>query len=149
MPGRLRRPFELTTGLGAPVVSVREKMSNVAQSIECRWHKEHTKEESLSLTAVDEVLIRDAENLHDTRELLLLIFTWEDGKTSVELGQDATQTPHVDSHMVIHPKNNLGRTIESTLDVCIDCTWELVKGLTKNGKCAYSSRAQSSCYQSQ
>ena len=94
-------------------------MSNVAQTIECRCKKEHTKEESLSLTAVDEVLIRDAENLHDTRELLLLIFTWEDGKTSVELGQDATQTPHVDSHTIVHAKNDLGRTVETTLNICV------------------------------
>ena len=81
-------------------------MSNVAQTIECRCKKEHTKEESLSLTAVDEVLIRDAENLHDTRELLLFILAGENREPSVKFCQNTAKTPHVDGHVIVHAQNN-------------------------------------------
>ena len=82
-------------------------MSNVAQTIECRCKKEHTKEESLSLTAVDEVLIRDAEDFHDASKLFLLILTREDREASVELCHDAAETPHVDGHMIVHAQDDL------------------------------------------
>ena len=82
---------------------------------------QHTKEEPFAGTAVDEVLVWGAKNLHDTRQLLLLIFTREDGKAGVQLSKDATQTPHVDGHMIIHAKDDFGRAIEATLNIGIDC----------------------------
>jgi hypothetical protein len=51
--------------------------------------------------------------------LLLLVLTREDGEASVQLGQDATKTPHVDSHVIVHAKNDFRRAVETTLDVCV------------------------------
>ena len=60
------------------------------------------------------------KDLHDTRKLLLLVFTREYGNTSVELGQITSQTPHIDRHTVCHSKDNFRGAIESRLDVCVD-----------------------------
>lgn len=52
--------------------------------------------------------------------MLLLVLTREDGETSIKLGQDAPKTPHINGHVVTHPKDNLWGPVESTLDVSID-----------------------------
>ena len=50
----------------------------------------HTEKESLARAATNEVLIRDAENLHDTCKLLLLVLAREDREARVQLSHDAT-----------------------------------------------------------
>lgn len=77
-------------------------------------------EESLSGATIDEVLIWGPQNLHDTRQLLLLIFTRKDRESRIELGEDATQTPHVNSHVIVHAQDNFRRPIETALDISID-----------------------------
>ena len=79
-----------------------------------------TKEELLSRTPVDEVLVRDAEDFHDARKLFLLVLAGEYWEAGVELGEDAPEAPHVDGHMVVHSEDDLGRAIKSTLDVRVD-----------------------------
>lgn len=81
---------------------------------------QHTKEESLAGAAVDKVLVWGPKNLHDTRQLLLFVFTGEDGETSVQLSKDAAQAPHVDGHVIVHAKDDLRRTVEATLNIRVD-----------------------------
>lgn len=45
--------------------------------------------------------------LHAYRSFIL---AWEDGVSGVELGEDATQAPHIDGHMVVHAKNDFRRS---------------------------------------
>jgi len=77
-------------------------------------------EESLSGATIDEVLIWGPQDLHDTRQLLLLVFAREDRESCIELGEDATQTPHVDSHVIVHAQDDFRRPIETTLNISID-----------------------------
>ena len=88
---------------------------------------ELTKEELLSRTPVDEVLVRNAEDLHDARQLFLLVLAGEYWEAGVKLGEDAPEAPHVDGHMVVHSEDDLGRTVESTLDVRVDWKRALVE----------------------
>jgi hypothetical protein len=89
-----------------------------------------TEEESLSGATIDEVLIWGPQNLHDTRQLLLLIFTRKDRESRIELGEDATQTPHVNSHVIVHAQDNFRRPIETALDISIDYAWLSILGTT-------------------
>jgi hypothetical protein len=108
--------------------------------------KERTKEEVLSRRAIDHVFVGKAEDLHDAGELLLFILAWKDWEAGVELGEDAPETPHVDrpissrmprvvseeihrdggrgnkknEHVVVCSENDFRRTVEPTLDVCVD-----------------------------
>ncbi len=81
-----------------------------------------TKEKAFARAAVDEVFVRNAEDLHDTRQLLLLVLSREDRETCVQLSENTTQTPHIDGHVVVHAENNSRGTVEPTLDVRVDCT---------------------------
>lgn len=56
-------------------------------------------------------------DLHNATELLLFIFAREEWVSCIELGEDTSQTPHIDSHVVRHAKNNFRRTVETALDV--------------------------------
>ena len=67
----------------------------------------HTEEEPLARAAVDEVLVRDAEHLHDASKLFLLVLTREDREAGVELSHDTPETPHVDRHMIVHAEYDL------------------------------------------
>lgn len=79
-PGRRRLPLEFTTGLGCPVESRR------VSSFAVETHNlTLTKEEALPAASVDQILIWDAKDLHNARQLLLLIFTREDRIARVEL----------------------------------------------------------------
>ena len=108
-----------------------------------------TEEEALARAAVDEVLVRDAHDLHDARELLLLVLAGEDRVARVHLGEDAAERPdlrameerehsvsdgagepepsvsrkgtHVDGHRVVAAEDDLGRAVEARLDVGVDC----------------------------
>lgn len=82
-----------------------------------------TEEESLSGATIDEVLIWGLQDLHDARQLLLLVFAREDRESCIELGEDATQTPHVDSHVIVHAQDDFRRPIETTLNISIDYAW--------------------------
>ena len=59
VPGLLLRPFELTTGRGAPVES-EPKIRKENPSLDGT----RTKEESLARTPVDEVLVWETQNFH-------------------------------------------------------------------------------------
>ena len=63
-----------------------------------------TEEEVLPRALIDEVLVRQSEDLHDARELLLFVLSWEDGESGVKLGEDATETPHVDGPVASRTK---------------------------------------------
>lgn len=52
--------------------------------------------------------------------MILLIFSGEEWLADIELVKDATKGPHVNSCRVGDAKNDLGSTIESTLDICVD-----------------------------
>lgn len=84
------------------------------------WSASGVEKEFLPRAAVDQVLIRHTENLHNARELFLLVLAREDREASVQLSKNAAKTPHVDSHVVIHAKNHFGRTIKAALDVRVD-----------------------------
>lgn len=48
-----------------------------------------TKEELLTRASIDKFLVGDTKDLHDARELFLLIFTGEDREAGIELRQNA------------------------------------------------------------
>lgn len=77
----------------------------------------HTEEKPLARTAVHKVLVWDSQDLHDARQLLLLILAGKYGEPSVKFGQDTAQAPHVDSHMIIHAEYDFRRTVEPALNV--------------------------------
>ena len=58
-------------------------------------------------------------NLHHVGELLGLVLTREERVASVELGHDAAEAPHVDGSRVRDAQDDLGRSVEATLDVCV------------------------------
>lgn len=80
-----------------------------------------TKEYSFPFPLLNELSVWIPKDLHDTGQLFLFILAREDGKSSVHFRQDAAEAPHVDSHVVLDAQNDLGRSIESTLDIRIDC----------------------------
>ena len=51
--------------------------------------------ESLARAAIDEILVGNAKDLHDTGELLLLVLARKDRVASVHLGHDAPERPHL------------------------------------------------------
>ncbi|PSS30915.1 hypothetical protein PHLCEN_2v2540 [Hermanssonia centrifuga] len=73
LPGRLRRPFEFTTGRGAPVVS----SEIVSSTREDNVTTQLTEEQSLPRAAINEVFIWHSKNLHDAGQLLLLVLARE------------------------------------------------------------------------
>lgn len=105
-PGRRRRPLELTTGRGAPVLSARVEY-RVRASPENSTHRvrrcKQTKEQFSSRALLYQVLFWDTQDLHDARQLLLLILAWEERHTRVHLGEDASQRPHVNGHVIVGP----------------------------------------------
>ena len=48
-----------------------------------------TEEELPPRSLVDDVSVRDAEDLHDTSQLLLLVFARKDRHAGIKLGEDA------------------------------------------------------------
>ena len=61
-----------------------------------------------------------SKDLHDTRQLLLLVFTGEDRISSPELSEDTAKGPHVNAESVAAPQYDLGTAIEAALDVGIN-----------------------------
>lgn len=51
--------------------------------------------------------------------MILLVLSWKEWITHVELVQNATKTPHVDCAAVGNTKYDLGGSIEARLDVCV------------------------------
>ena len=80
---------------------------------------EGVEEEFLADRLLDEVFFGRAEDFHDAGELLLLVFAGEDGVAGEELGEDATETPHVDGEAVAHAQNDFRRAVEAGLNVGI------------------------------
>ena len=79
-----------------------------------------TEKQFPSRTSIDKFLVWDAKHFHNTRKLLLFVFPREDRKTGVKFSQNATKTPHVNCHMIVHAKDNFRRSIETTLNVSVD-----------------------------
>lgn len=59
--------------------------------------------------------------LHDAGDLLHLTLAREERVAGVELGEDATQAPHVDGHAVRVTQDDLWGAVEATLDVGVHC----------------------------
>lgn len=74
-------------------------------------------EELLPGTALHQMSVRRSKYLHDTSELLLFVFSWEQRIASPELSQDATKRPHVDTQPVGAAENNLRTAVETRLNV--------------------------------
>jgi hypothetical protein len=72
------------------------------------------------LTGGQKLLRRFADNFHDARHLIVLIFAGENWKTRYEFDEDAAEAPHVDGHAVLGADNNFGRAIKPRLDVRVD-----------------------------
>lgn len=107
---------------------------------------QHTKEESFAGAAIDEVLVWGPKNLHDTRQLLLFVFTREDGEASVQLSKDATQAPHINGHVIVHAKDDLRGTVEATLNIRVD--YRKIRERSIQSITTHSFHVQSSCCQS-
>lgn len=97
-----------------------ECVSEGRLSTKRRWVKELTEEDILARTLVNDVLVGQTEDLHDARQLLLLVLSGKDGEAGVELGEDAAQGPHVDRLRVVASEDDLGGSVESTLNVGVD-----------------------------
>ena len=52
--------------------------------------------------------------------MIFLVLTWEKWMSDVELVQDAAEGPHVNGRRVRDTEHDLRRTVEATLDVCVD-----------------------------
>jgi len=101
-----------------------------------------TEEESFSRATIDEILVWQTHHFHDTSELLLFVLTREDRVAGIHLCDDTTETPHlslrslsglrkrlnkarvtyIDSHVIVHPEYHFGTTVESRLNIGIDCS---------------------------
>lgn len=62
----------------------------------------------------------NSKNLHDEVQLFHFTLAWEDWDASVELDEDAAETPHVNSCRVRDPNDDLWRSVESRLNVGVD-----------------------------
>lgn len=78
------------------------------------------KKNSLPRAFVDEIFVWNTKDFHDTGQLLLFILAGENWEPSVQLSQNATQTPDIDCHMIVHTKDNFWGAIETTLNIGVD-----------------------------
>ena len=104
------------------------------------WRARRIEEELLARATLDQVLVWDPKHFHDACQLLLLILPGEYRIASIELGNDAAETPNINgcrvdcvseffgywnlesrlTHMVVHPKYDLWRAVETALNVRVD-----------------------------
>mmetsp|Transcript_39621 Transcript_39621/g.122506 ORF Transcript_39621/g.122506 Transcript_39621/m.122506 type:complete len:503 (-) Transcript_39621:437-1945(-) len=75
------------------------------------------KEDALARGAVEHRTRRQAEGLHDQEHLLVLALAGEQRVPVGELCEHAAERPHVDLRCVRNPEQNLGRAVETRLDV--------------------------------
>lgn len=73
---------------------------------------------------------RQAFDFHDALHLLFLVFTCEDRVAYVELVENASKRPDVDSWCIPDAHHNLGGTIESALNVGVEL-FSFVSSTTK------------------
>ena len=73
-----------------------------------------------ALAGVQELLRRHAQDLHGAGQLVRLVFPGKERVTGEELGQDASEAPHVDGHAVLPAQDDLRGAIEAALDVGVD-----------------------------
>lgn len=57
---------------------------------------------------------------HHESHMFFFIFTWEQRVTNVELIEDATETPHINSCIIRYAEDDLGCSIEARLDIGVD-----------------------------
>lgn len=69
---------------------------------------------------LEDAIIGEPNDFHDERQLFLLTFSREQRHSSEKLGQDASETPHIDGSCVRNTKDDLRRTIEPRLDVSVN-----------------------------
>ena len=65
------------------------------------------------------MLLWGTENLHDTRELLLFVFSREYRIACEQFGQYTSHTPHIDRHAIRHAQNDFRGTVETTLNISV------------------------------
>ena len=52
-------------------------------------------------------------------DLLAFVRPWEEWEASEQFNHDAAEAPHVDGSRVRDAQDDLGRSVEATLDVCV------------------------------
>ena len=72
------------------------------------------------LARVEHASRRQSEHLDDSCQLVVLARPREERQPQKELDGDTAQTPHVDRRGVGHAEQDLGRAVESRLDVRVD-----------------------------
>lgn len=92
-------------------------MTGGCRSIACQKDSKLAEKDLLAGTLIDKVSVRHTLDLHDARKLLLFVLSREQRVTRIQLCKNTTKRPHVDCHIVRHSQNDLGRPIESGLDV--------------------------------
>lgn len=96
------------------------RSSSFAFGGDCKsWFAKRVKEQLLSCGLFNQSLVRRTKHFHYTSQLFLFVLTRENGVSSQELGKNTTNTPHIYRHAIGHSQNDLGRTIESRLNVGI------------------------------
>lgn len=69
---------------------------------------------------LERVVIADLpKHVHDSRNLVVLARSGEDGETEEQLDDDAAKGPHVDGRRVRQSEKNLWGAVESGLDICV------------------------------
>ena len=78
------------------------------------------KEQFLPAALLNQVLLWRPEDFHDTCKLFLFIFAREDRIACQKLGQNTTQTPHVNRKPICHSKYNFRGPIKTRLNIRVD-----------------------------
>ncbi len=92
------------------------------------------------LSLIDDVLGRQANDLHDTRELIALILAWKHRVAHDQLADYAAQAPHVNGHAVLGAQDDLGRSVVSRLNVGINALVLVATGAKVNDLDAAAAR---------
>ena len=63
---------------------------------------------------------RHSEHLDHQRHLVVLVVAWEEGVAHDELGEDASQAPHVDLDSVVTAEDDLRSAVKPALDIIME-----------------------------
>lgn len=69
---------------------------------------------------VEDCRAGDIKHLHDALDLLTLVLPREEREARVQLCEDAGKAPHVNGGAIGEAEDDFWRSVESTLDVCVD-----------------------------
>ena len=73
-----------------------------------------------SLTIFEHIRAWHTAYLHHHGKLFHLVLTWEKRKTYAEFRHDASEAPHVDGTSIWNTQDDLGCSVKSRLDVCVN-----------------------------